>query len=158
MLSGETFNLWFAPLRASAVDGNSIVLDVTNDFCEVWLKDNYLGLLQDVLSAAAGRSLQVKFKVGGTNTQAAASTKETAPKTKPAELPPERAVNNHDWSFNPKNTFDTFVVGNNNNFAYAAALAVAQAPGKSYNPLFLYGGTGLGKTHLLHAIGHLGLR
>src|SRR5205085_4742489 len=77
----------------------------------------------------------------------------TVERSKAVEAAPERNVPNHELSFNPKNTFDTFVVGNNNNFSYAASLAVAQAPGKSYNPLFLYGGVGLGKTHLLHAIG-----
>lgn len=154
MLSADTFNLWFAPVRATTVDANGIVLEVSNDFCEVWLKDNYMGLLQDVVTVAAGRQLQVKFQVG----HAAAVipptlAKAVAPtKIKPVEAT-DRSANNHEWSFNPKNTFDSFVVGNNNNFAYGAAKAVAEAPGKSYNPLFLYGGVGLGKTHLLHAIG-----
>ena len=155
MLSAETFNLWFAPLRASNLDANGIVLEVSNDFCEVWLKDNYMGLLQDVLTVAAGRQLQVRFKVGHAAAVAAPvepAKPVVASRIKPVETAPDRG-SNHDWSFNPKNTFDTFVVGNNNNFAYGAAKAVAEAPGKSYNPLFLYGGVGLGKTHLLHAIG-----
>ena len=152
MLSADTFNLWFAPLRASSVDGVGIVLEVSNDFCEVWLKDNYMGLLQDVLTIAAGRPIQIKFKVG--NASPAILVGKTAPSIAKAIAPAhDRAVANHDWSFNPKNTFETFVVGNNNNFACGAAKAVAEAPGKSYNPLFLYGGVGLGKTHLLHAIG-----
>lgn len=159
MLSGDTYNLWFAPLRALALEDNALVLEVANDFCEVWLKDNYLGLLRDVVGLASGRQLQIKFRVGSGNGALAA----------PAAMPPAsaKAKDNKDVEpvaektalalepgFNPRNTFETFVVGNNNNFAYAAALAVAQAPGKSYNPLFLYGGVGLGKTHLLHAIGH----
>lgn len=162
MLSAETFNLWFAPLRVNAMDDNSVVLEVSNDFCEVWLKDNYLSLLQDVVGVAAGRQMQIRFKVAHTATAlatgpathtATAPQKSVAPlKIKPVEAATERG-NNHEWCFNPKNTFDTFVVGNNNNFAYGAARAVAEAPGKSYNPLFLYGGVGLGKTHLLHAIG-----
>lgn len=156
MLSADTYKLWFEALRANGLEGNSLVLEVSNDFCEVWLKDNYMGLLQDVVALAAGKQLQIKFKVGisnGTPAQAAVAPAATAPKPRAVEPAAERATQHSDLNFNPKNTFDTFVVGNNNNFSYAAALAVAQAPGKSYNPLFLYGGVGLGKTHLLHAIG-----
>ncbi len=158
MLSADTYNLWFAPLRASAAEGDGMVLEVANDFCEVWLKDNYMALLQDVLTLASGRQMPIKFKVGSTPSPATTATVATAPvKAKPTEHATERATGHADPIFNPKNTFETFVVGNNNNFAHAASLAVAQAPGKSYNPLFLYGGVGLGKTHLLHAIGqHVG--
>jgi len=153
MLSGDTYNLWFAPLRAEAIEGNALILEVANDFCEVWLKENYSGLLQDVLTIAGGRLLQPKFKVTSGSTAAVPAIKEAVSKPKVTAPAHDRSTTNNEWNFNPKNTFDTFVVGNNNNFAYAAALAVAQAPGKSYNPLFLYGGVGLGKTHLLHAIG-----
>ena len=153
MLSADTYNLWFAPLRACSQENNSVTLEVANDFCEVWLKDNYMGLLQDVIGLASGRQLQVKFKVVAGGALAGPGLHAVPVKKKLAEPPAERPAAHQELSFNPKNTFDTFVVGNNNNFSYAAALAVAQAPGKSYNPLFLYGGVGLGKTHLLHAIG-----
>ena len=74
MLSADTYNLWFAPLRACGQDNAGIVLEVANDFCEVWLKDNYMGLLQDVVAQAAGRQLQVKFKVGAASPPAAVPT------------------------------------------------------------------------------------
>ncbi len=155
MLNADLYNLWFAPLKAVDLSQDVVTLQVANDFCEVWLKDNYLGLLQEVLTHTTGRTVKVKFVVG--SAPAAPVVKAvavTAPAKKSAEAHPERGNNiDGELLFNPKNTFDTFVVGNNNNFAHAAALAVAQSPGKSYNPLFLYGGVGLGKTHLLHAIG-----
>ena len=144
--------MWFAPLRACAIDGNNVTLEAANEFSGVWLKDNYLSLLQDAFAVAAGRQLQVKFKIATGNAPAPSASAPAPVKTKAPESVHERQANS-DLHFNPKNTFESFVVGNNNNFAYAAALAVAQAPGKSYNPLFLYGGVGLGKTHLLHAIG-----
>ncbi|HEU5069130.1 MAG TPA: chromosomal replication initiator protein DnaA [Verrucomicrobiae bacterium] len=153
MLSADIFNLWFAPLRAVSVDANAIELEVANDFCEVWLKDNYMGLLQDVLAVACGKRLDVKFKVSNTPPPPAHAHAIAAPAKARTDTAAEKSGLNGDLAFNPKNTFDSFVVGNNNNFAYAAALAVAQSPGKAYNPLFLYGGVGLGKTHLLHAIG-----
>ena len=153
MLNPDIFNLWFAPIRATDLEGDQITLEVANDFCEVWLKDNYLGLIQDVLMHASGQPLKVKFRVAATQSGALGTGEAKGHKASAIEEPEEPVASCRDHGFNPKNTFDTFVVGNNNSFAHAAALAVAQAPGKSYNPLFLYGGVGLGKTHLLHAIG-----
>ena len=152
MLSADTFNLWFAPMRACALENDCVTMEVSNDFCEVWIKDNYLSLLQEVFSKAAGAPIQVKFAIATGSPSMVHPVAAPAVAARAAEPAPERTV--VEMGFNPHNTFDSFVVGSNNNFAHAAALAVAQAPGKSYNPLFLYGGVGLGKTHLLHAIGH----
>jgi chromosomal replication initiator protein len=155
-LSPDTYKMWFASLRATEVDGNFFTLEVANEFCEIWLKENYLSLLQDALAIAVGRRMQIKFKING---QLPTPVPQPAPTRVAKNIEPvyERSTTHGDLHFNPKNTFDSFVVGTNNNFACAAAKAVAEAPGKSYNPLFLYGGVGLGKTHLLHAIGqHVG--
>ena len=163
MVNPDLFNLWFDPIQLDSIEENSATLKVPNEFCAVWLKDNYKELLQDVLSHITGYKLTVQFEINS----------ESAPSKPAPELPSEsrkptrtksatttRADKNRDSIeklFNPKNTFSTFVVGDNNSFAHAAALAVAQSPGRSYNPLFLYGGVGLGKTHLLHAIAHYAL-
>jgi len=153
MLNADIYNLWFMPVRATALNGEVITLEVSNDFCEVWLKDNYLGLIRDVLLHSSGQPLDVKFQVGwGTPVSIDPVLPKSKAKTE-SEQAERSAALNRELILNPKNTFDTFVVGETNNHAHAAAMAVAQAPGKSYNPLFLYGGVGLGKTHLLHAIG-----
>jgi chromosomal replication initiator protein len=160
MLNPDVYHLWFAPVRAKAIEDDCVILEVANDFCEVWLKDNYEQLIQEVLAHASGQQLRVRFSIasGLVHPPRIPSPLEAAPASSAsAEINREQSAttsaNSRDHIFNPKNTFDNFVVGSNNNFAHAAALAVAQAPGKSYNPLFVYGGVGLGKTHLLHAIG-----
>ena len=156
VLSPDTYNVWFAPLRASSLDSNTIVLEMGNDFCELWMKENYLGLLREVLNKVSGRQLQVKFKM-----VADADARASAPRlgSKPAEAKSAGAITEQISSpvganLNARNTFDTFVVAESNRFAAAAALAVARSPGKVYNPLAVTAGPGLGKTHLLHAIGH----
>lgn len=131
MLNPDIYNLWFLPVKAVGLEGDTIVLEVANDFCEVWLKDNYLGLIRDVLAQASGQILNIKFRVGE------ATPSEAGPdgKVKPKAIvePTERAgtAGREAAAFNPKNTFETFVVGENNNHAHAAAMAVSQAPGKS---------------------------
>src|SRR5439155_21590978 len=112
-LSPGTYNLWFARLRGHAEEDNSLVLEVPNDFCEVWLKDNYTGLLQDVIALASRRQLEIQFKVGNNRAAAALAPPETR-SSKPVVLqPPSGRKNNNspEFGFNPKNKFDTFVVG-----------------------------------------------
>ncbi|MGV3772994.1 MAG: chromosomal replication initiator protein DnaA [Verrucomicrobiales bacterium] len=167
LLNPDIFNLWFSPVSAVELGTNYIVLEVANDFSELWLKDNYIGLIQDALNHASGQQLEIRFQVSaGTASAAAHQEKNRIDQTKSINVKTEsrvgiveveteasREAQKNELTFNPKNTFENFVVGSNNNFAHAAAIAVAQSPGKSYNPLFMYGGVGLGKTHLLHAIG-----
>jgi chromosomal replication initiator protein len=154
LLNASIYNLWFAPIQATQLECDVLTLQVANDCCELWLKDNYLDTIRDVLAQASGQPLTVKFQVCSSSSNATPpaipSPKHLREATEPGEPAPSAPGES---PFNPRNTFATFVVGNNNNFAHAASMAVAQSPGKSYNPLFLYGGVGLGKTHLLHAIG-----
>jgi len=153
MLNPDIYNLWFSHLRPKEMTDEELALEVPNDFCELWLKDNYLGLLQEVVSHVTSSPRRVRFVVGSGLAGPAAGER---PSPRPEEAAHTQAAavsTTRESPFNPNNTFDTFVVGSTNSFAHAAALAVAQAPGRSYNPLFVYGGTGLGKTHLLHAIG-----
>lgn len=156
MLSSQIYRLWFANIRAQDLTSETITLVVPDDFCEVWLTENYLGLIKETLTLAADRQLDVRFCIASPQSQPAGqvenpTVRATRTEVEIASTPAPSGQT--DLAFNPRSTFDTFVVGNNNSFAHAAALAVAQTPGRAYNPLFVYGGVGLGKTHLLHAIG-----
>lgn len=164
MLNTETYTLWFAPIRGSALKADEITLEIPNDFFEAWLTENYHQLIQEVLLQVAGRPLKVHFAIPKGNasaeveeSKAASPERRTHPGSRDGRGSNDNgeaeAATESESPFNPNSTFDTFVVGENNNYAHAAALAVAQAPGRSYNPLFVYSGVGLGKTHLLHAIG-----
>ena len=144
-----------------------MVLGVPNDFAAIWIHDNYLDLITQRLRLTAGRMVNVTLRKGeaagrGAAAQPRGAAEATpAPRARPA---PARRATRFDergpaaGTLIPRNTFETFVVGANNQMAHAAALAVAQAPAQAYNPLFIYGDTGLGKTHLMHAIGHAVLR
>ena len=154
LVSTDQFRLWFSHIQPKALDHDLFTLEVKDEFTEVWLEKNYLDLIREKAILALGRPIKVKLEVGNglPVNQTDNAMRGTQPKSEP-EISERPSSPSREVLFNPRNTFDTFVVGTNNNFAHGAAMAVAQTPGKSYNPLFLYGGVGLGKTHLLHAIG-----
>ncbi|MCS6243807.1 MAG: chromosomal replication initiator protein DnaA [Opitutus sp.] len=161
----DVYQLWFEPIICLEATEDALTLGVPNDFAAIWINDNYLDLIVQRLRLAAGRAVTVKLKKSTAATDSSSAASETAPspRTKPAAAKrtaryDERGSGAYIGSLNPRNTFETFVVGSNCQMAHAAAMAVAQSPAQAYNPLFLYGDTGLGKTHLMHAIGHAILR
>lgn len=161
----DVFQMWFEPMVCLETTEDSMTLGVPTDFATIWIHDNYLDLITQRLRLNAGRMVNVTLRkldaattaANRVATPAAAEPSATTARNRAAAA---RRNGRHDernalnGSLNPRNTFETFVVGSNNQMAHAAALAVAQAPAQAYNPLFLYGDTGLGKTHLMHAIGH----
>jgi chromosomal replication initiator protein len=149
LLNTDLFNRWFEPIKPIEIHEDTLLLGVSNEFTQIWLQDNFLTLVREALNQVSKQPLHVKFVVDPTQRGMA----QPAGGGNGSKLsPPTRPV--LDIKLNPRYSFDTFVVGPNNNFAHAAALAVAQSPAKAYNPLFVYGGVGLGKTHLMQAIGH----
>ncbi len=158
----DVFKLWFDPVVCLEVTPDQLTLGVPNDFAAIWIHDNYMDLILQRLRLTSGRDMKVVLRraeaagsASGLPGAEAARLRAVAPRRAPRPAEERLPLNT---SLNLRNTFESFVVGDNNQMAAAAARAVADAPGQSYNPLFLYGETGLGKTHLMHAIGHAILR
>ncbi|ACO44797.2 chromosomal replication initiator protein DnaA [Deinococcus deserti] len=153
-ISEVEYHTWFAPLKNLGVQDGSLVLGVRNSFAQEWLRKQYQGLLEDALRSLGAQHPQVSFQVLPASQDALLLPSDPPPAPiSPGRAPAPPPADNRK-TLNPKYTFENFVVGPNNNLAHAAALAVAESPGKAYNPLFIYGDVGLGKTHLMHAVGH----
>jgi chromosomal replication initiator protein len=157
-INARSFNTWLKPTRPLALEGSRLRILVPNKFVAEWLEQHYLPLLNEAVEKLCGERLKLDFCVAAEEFTAAVEKPPAGERFSPSAqtgLALGRNDDNGRFSLNPRYTFDTFVVGESNQFAQAAAMAVAEAPGKTrYNPLFIYGGVGLGKTHLLQAIGH----
>jgi len=160
-VNGHSFRTWFRPTRFLAEDGGVIRVEVPNAWFAEWLRTNYLGLIHETLRSLGRSDLTVEFCPLSEDSTPPAARATHGPRPggngrSPSGRP--TAPREGPW-FNPRYTFDTFVVSSCNQFAHAAAMAVADEPSRTYNPLYIYGGVGLGKTHLMQAIGnHLSRR
>ncbi|TBL77470.1 chromosomal replication initiator protein DnaA [Paenibacillus thalictri] len=150
-VSKPSFDTWLKSTKAVVFNDDAVVICVPNNFAKEWLETRYAKMISATIFEYTDRPVEVKFTLESEETRAeAVPAAPAAPQPARTSLP----VYEEPSSLNSKYTFDTFVIGAGNRFAHAASLAVAEAPAKAYNPLFLYGGVGLGKTHLMHAIGH----
>lgn len=148
-ISKPSFETWLKSTKLLSYKGTNVTIAAPNSFARDWLENHYVHLITGILTELTGEDLLIKFVVQ--KDQDSDDFELPAPKIQ------AKATDHHEISpgmLNPKYTFDTFVIGSGNRFAHAASLAVAEAPAKAYNPFFIYGGVGLGKTHLMHAIGH----
>lgn len=142
-LTEVSFNTWLKTIKPLSIDHNKIILSVPNDFNKEILENRYMSLIANALHQVTSIKLEPSFIIEGEKIIS------SEPSEKQNGIQPLDAP-----QLNQKYVFDEFVIGNSNRFAHAASLAVAESPAKAYNPLFIYGGVGLGKTHLMHAIGH----
>jgi chromosomal replication initiator protein len=144
-LNTTTYRTWFAGAGGAELTDDAFMISVPNGFTREWIEGHFLGLISAAVRDATGHERRIGLTVA-----------DTQPELQPSVEPPPRrgsdATGSPSSGMNPKYTFDSFVIGSSNRFAHAAALAVAEAPAQAYNPLFIYGSTGLGKTHLLQAI------
>lgn len=149
-ISKPSFETWLKSTKLLSYAGSNVTIAAPNSFARDWLENHYVHLITGILTELTGEDLYIKFVV----------PKDQAMEDYNIPVAPKPEVKQNDQQdippgmLNPKYTFDTFVIGSGNRFAHAASLAVAEAPAKAYNPFFIYGGVGLGKTHLMHAIGH----
>ena len=178
-LSESACNKWLRPVRPLSLTEQTLTIGTPNDFYKEWISDRYIPILEDAILDATGNKLRIivqslNLPQKNDKTPNKSPSDEIVREDAPiqdtlinAETPsietttlhsshevPEQIAPGDSSTLNPKYTFDTFVTGKSNQLAHAAALAVAASPGKAYNPFFMYGGVGLGKTHLMHAIGH----
>lgn len=149
-MSEETYELWFKPIKVKELDNTTFHLLVPNKFYSDWLRERYQKKIETLIKEHNGAEVSIQYSFSkdlGDIIKNATAGIQPIPNAKPENIFTEAR-------FNPKYTFETFIVGSSNRFAQAAAEAISREPGKAFNPLFLYGGVGLGKTHLMHAVGH----
>lgn len=147
-MTRATYDTWLKGTFAVSYEDDLLIVGTDNPYAKEWLENRLLGTIKRALTGILGRTVEVRFMVKAQQAQPSPPLLEKLPSSSPHPS---------SLSLNPRYTFENFVVGNSNRLAHAAAFAVAHKPAEAYNPLFLYGGVGLGKTHLLHAIGHVPL-
>ncbi|HXX58534.1 MAG TPA: chromosomal replication initiator protein DnaA [Thermodesulfovibrionales bacterium] len=146
-IGANVFELWFKPMKLAQLKEQTAVLEIPNRFFKEWIEDYYPLLVSEALESVAGHPVTVKFRI--------AEKVDAEIKKMDARLEGRKQrLASKGIYLNPKYTFENFITGASNQFAHAAAMAIAESPGTSYNPLFVYGGVGLGKTHLITAIGN----
>jgi len=152
-LNNVSYTTWFKPIKPLKLDFEKVYLQAPEEFLRNMITRRYNNLLKNSFSHVLGKDIDIKILIPGEDIEE---------KNTPIRSIEDQNKKNNKYNYNhsiksflnPKYKFDTFIIGNSNRFAHAASLAVAESPSSAYNPLFLYGGVGLGKTHLMHAIGH----